>query len=239
MQIAYLEDDVLLSDVFKIGMTAAGVDTHIDHFVRSDDLIKYAEQHQAEVDLFVLDIRVPGTVDGMGAAKKIREMGFKGAILITSAYNKPAKSTLTDLDCIWMAKPWYIIDVARTLFDIVQERKKTLQSAAPPLVQEQKEIPPTQGELEKPPTPATTPISTPQPAVAAAPNQTPGEAQPPVAVVSDQPPGDPQTTPAPSASEPAPVVSATADQEKPDSVLPSELKPVTVTDQDKSESILH
>ncbi|HEX2907778.1 MAG TPA: response regulator [Phototrophicaceae bacterium] len=131
MHIVHLEDDAPLRDILRIALCAADPRTNLRQFISSDDALSYISQHGTEIDAFVLDIRVPGSVDGLGVAQKIREMKYDGAIILTSAYQRPQKDVLSTLDCEWLPKPWHLLEVPQRLMQISKRNKGNDQESLP------------------------------------------------------------------------------------------------------------
>lgn len=115
MHIVHLEDTRPLRDIFKATLTAIRPGCDIHQFMTSDDAITYIQEQGREVDLFVLDVRVPGSLDGLGVAELIKELGCTGAIVMTSAYMSPGRDQLSTLNAHWFQKPWQIEDVQEML----------------------------------------------------------------------------------------------------------------------------
>ncbi|NDJ85851.1 MAG: response regulator [Chloroflexi bacterium] len=120
MHVVHLEDDSPLSEVLKIALTATEPRINLKQFTNSDAAMAYIEEHLEEIDLYVLDIRVPGQLNGLEVAQQVRERGGSGAIVLTSAYTKPDQSFLNDSKVEWMPKPWHILDVPSKLFSLVK-----------------------------------------------------------------------------------------------------------------------
>lgn len=124
MHIVHLEDDLALKELFSVALKAAQPDIKLEQFLNSDNLLSYAmPTEMKDVDIFVLDIRVPGSCNGVEVANRLRKAGYAGPIVITSVYPKPAKEVMQEGDFIWMAKPWYLADAARTINNIVSDNK--------------------------------------------------------------------------------------------------------------------
>ncbi|GAB4516123.1 MAG: hypothetical protein OHK0046_20840 [Anaerolineae bacterium] len=111
MHVLQLEDDNPLREIMKVALVAMRPDIVLKQFVNSDDALAYITEHVHDIDLFILDIRVPGSMDGVTVAQKIRELGCPGIIAITSAYRRPDRKRLAELDCQWLAKPWHVMEV--------------------------------------------------------------------------------------------------------------------------------
>ena len=121
MHIVHLEDESPLREILRVALVAAVPDANLIQFINSDEMVAYVEQHKDDIDLYILDIRVPGKLDGVGVAYKIRELGGEGVIAITSAYNGPNKAQLQELDCQWFPKPWHIMDVLEKLIPSIRK----------------------------------------------------------------------------------------------------------------------
>ncbi len=123
MHILHLEDDSPLREVLKFILSSSEPSVNVHQFISSDDAVKYIEEHPnpEEIDLFILDIRVPGAMDGMEVAQHIRDLGFKSAIVVTSAYRRPNPALLASLDCKWMPKPWHIMDATQELLPLARQ----------------------------------------------------------------------------------------------------------------------
>lgn len=126
MHIVQLEDDNPLLEIMRVALTAAVPSATLKQFVNSDEAIKYIEQHKDDIDLFLLDIRVPGSKDGVEVAQAIRDFGCTGIIAITSAYRRPDRKKLTELNCEWLAKPWHVMDVIDRLIPMIRANRKAI-----------------------------------------------------------------------------------------------------------------
>jgi CheY-like chemotaxis protein len=124
MHIVHLEDDHGLRELLQVSLTAARPSIQLIQFESGDETLDYAAKHLHEIDLFILDIRVPGDHDGLAVTRRLREMEYQGLIVITSAYGKPRHQFLEQYSATWMAKPWYIVDAARTFINMVAEYHK-------------------------------------------------------------------------------------------------------------------
>jgi hypothetical protein len=65
--------------------------------------------------LLLLDVRVLGSTDGIGAAHRLRAAGYKGMVAFTSAFQPPHPSIIRELDCIWLPKPVDLSQMQHTL----------------------------------------------------------------------------------------------------------------------------
>lgn len=121
MRILHLEDDGPLRDILRIALTAASRKLDMKQCTSSDEAMTYAIANLKDIDLYILDIRVPGSMNGVEFAEKLRELGATGRIVITSAYGRPSKEKLTALEAEWMPKPWHILDAPQKLLSMSKE----------------------------------------------------------------------------------------------------------------------
>ena len=115
MEILHLEDDGPLREIMQIALSAADPKLKMTQFIDSDAAIEYITANVDKITLYVLDVRVPGQLDGLGVAQKIRELGSKRPILVTSAYRKPDQEKMAAYNCKWMAKPWHLLDAPQAI----------------------------------------------------------------------------------------------------------------------------
>jgi DNA-binding response OmpR family regulator len=120
--VVHLEDDGPLRDILKVALKAAEPQIDLHQFISGDEAVRYIEQHGQDIDLFVLDIRVPGSLNGMQVAQKIRDLKCPGTIVVTSAYRPPDRDLLTSLSCEWFPKPWHLMDATQKLFQLARGR---------------------------------------------------------------------------------------------------------------------
>ena len=106
VHIVHLEDRKPLRDMLKATLDTLRPGCLVQQFSTGDEAVDYIRQYGQEVDLFLLDMRVPGSVDGLGVAELIQESGCNGVIVLTSAYNSPGRDKLAALNAHWFQKPW-------------------------------------------------------------------------------------------------------------------------------------
>lgn len=123
MLLVHLEDDGPLREILSAALKAVEPDCQIKQFFNSDDALRFIEQSGSMVDLFILDIRVPGSIDGLGVAHKIREIKCPGAIVLTSAYQTPDKAVIQQLASEWFPKPWHILETTSRLLKIAHAKR--------------------------------------------------------------------------------------------------------------------
>lgn len=120
MLIVHMEDEGPLREIMHIALSSADPNLKIQQFSDSDSAVTFIAENIDNINLFLLDVRVPGEIDGMGVAAKIRELGSERPIIITSAYRKPKKVQLEEIKAKWMAKPWHIIDAPQILLPLAK-----------------------------------------------------------------------------------------------------------------------
>lgn len=123
LHILHLEDDGPLRDVLKVALELRDPDCEVHQFIGSDDALSYIERNIGEIDLYVLDIRVPGKLNGVEVAERVRELNSAAMIVITSAYREPERSLLQKLDCQWFPKPWHIMETSQRIVKMAKEHK--------------------------------------------------------------------------------------------------------------------
>jgi CheY-like chemotaxis protein len=217
MRILHLEDDGPLREILAAALKATAPTCEILQFMNSDDALRYATENAQGVDLFILDVRVPGSMNGLQVAEKLRAIHCPGVIVITSAYRAPDEALLRRLSCEWYPKPWHLFEATTKLMTMAQ-RKPADQPVKPTpaapvvaaAVPDVRSAPPAPSAPAAPadqpvePTPtapvaaATVPVMPPAPATPATPTDQPVEPKPaaPVAAatVPEVPPAP--TTPA-------------------------------------------
>ena len=121
MEILHLEDDGPLREIMHIALSSADPHLRMTQFIDSDAAMEYIEANVENITLFVLDVRVPGELDGLGVAQRVRELVSKRPILVTSAYRKPDQEKMTAYNCQWLAKPWHLLDAPQTLLSLARD----------------------------------------------------------------------------------------------------------------------
>lgn len=66
------------------------------------------------VDLFLIDIRLPDG-DGVELARKLRAAGEMRPIALASAWAPPQRAVLTELNAVYVSKPFHLPRLAREL----------------------------------------------------------------------------------------------------------------------------
>jgi nitrogen-specific signal transduction histidine kinase/DNA-binding NarL/FixJ family response regulator len=106
--IVHLEDDLHLFNIFRVALQAVKPDLKIVQFTDAEQLLKYVLRAKNPIDVVILDIRVPGSLNGIQVAQQIRKMQYPVNIIITSAYSAPERRVLSEIDAHFIPKPWNI-----------------------------------------------------------------------------------------------------------------------------------
>jgi CheY-like chemotaxis protein len=122
LSIVHLEDEYTLRDIFKATVEAYNPDITIKQFVDSDSLLNFLSTTLDPIDLIVVDIRVPGSINGIGVVKTLHDWGYNGSIVITSAFRRPDKDLFSALSCEWAPKPWNPIDIMSKLQKLIEAK---------------------------------------------------------------------------------------------------------------------
>jgi DNA-binding response OmpR family regulator len=122
LSIVHLEDEATLRDIFQATVEAYNPQISLKQFVDSDTLMAYISMTSDPIDLFVIDIRVPGSLNGISVVKTLHDWGYNGAIIITSAYRRPDKDLFGALACEWAPKPWNPADIMAKLHELSQAK---------------------------------------------------------------------------------------------------------------------
>jgi DNA-binding NtrC family response regulator len=114
--ILHLEDDIALKETVGELLAAVEPDSEVHQFINSDDAMQYVQSNGTNIDIYLLDVRVPGAVDGVGLARRIRQQSLTGAIIFMSAYSKPDASQMVGITHYeWIKKPWSIDQLLEAL----------------------------------------------------------------------------------------------------------------------------
>ena len=111
LNILHLEDDADLRKSIRDILKVLVPEANVQQFSTSDEALQYVLNGNPEVNLFLLDVRVPGRFNGIGLAHRLRELGYTSTIAFCSAYAKP--SLPGDLNYTWLQKPTGVEDFVR------------------------------------------------------------------------------------------------------------------------------
>lgn len=130
--IVHLEDDHHLFNIFRVALLAVSPALKIVQFTDAELLLRYVLQADSPIDLVILDIRVPGSLNGIQVAQQIRRVQYPVNIVITSAYSAPERRVLSELDAIFIPKPWNIPAMIRQLLSLEVDTQAVQAKPKPP-----------------------------------------------------------------------------------------------------------
>jgi signal transduction histidine kinase/ActR/RegA family two-component response regulator len=119
--IVHLEDDHHLAKILRLALHNTRPDLALTQFTSGESLLDFLNRDPGPVNTFVLDIRVPGAMDGMEVAVHIRRLRPDADIVLTSAYNTPPRHVLTQLRADYVQKPWQVNTLVQRLVGAVPE----------------------------------------------------------------------------------------------------------------------
>jgi CheY-like chemotaxis protein len=119
LNIIHLEDERELSEGMAFVIQEEAPNAMLTQFVSSDDLIAYIDREWQTVNLFILDVRVPGAKTGLEVARYLREIGYAGVIVVTSAYEPPSDALLQELNIHYFRKPWELPQTILNMLSLV------------------------------------------------------------------------------------------------------------------------
>ena len=122
LHVLHLEDEWSLAEIVRTTIALLEPTCQLHQCIDSDRAVEYTAEHLQDLDLLLLDVRVPGSLDGIGVAQRVRELGYKRAIAVTSAFQPPNRALLDELHCAWLSKP---VDLARLQTALRQARRDT------------------------------------------------------------------------------------------------------------------
>ena len=117
IHVLHVEDERDLRTVFAEVIVIIDSEVKLEQFPNADEALVYISAHGKSVDVFVLDIRVPGQISGLDLASKIRELGCPGRIIITTAYQMPPIELLHNLGAEYVSKPWNVPEFFMKILD--------------------------------------------------------------------------------------------------------------------------
>lgn len=123
LHIVHLEDEATLREAVEIALHELQPDADLHQFVDSDSALTYIENHASTIDLYLLDIRVPGRFNGVQVAERISQLNSPGLIVFTSAFEPPRREILNALGAKYLRKPYSLEATAKTLLEWVKHRQ--------------------------------------------------------------------------------------------------------------------
>jgi DNA-binding NtrC family response regulator len=103
MRIIYVEDDGGLRSVVMDTLQYLTPTSQIEVYSNSDDVLRV--NTITNLCLVLMDVRLPGSVNGFSLAKHLRSLGYDGIIALMSAYPRPPSGIIEELRCEWFSKP--------------------------------------------------------------------------------------------------------------------------------------
>jgi CheY-like chemotaxis protein len=167
MSVVHVEDERPLRDILGIAFRAAEPGINLHQFTSGDEALGYIEANGLDIDLFVLDIRLPGTMNGVQIAQKVRDLHLPGYIVLTSAYQAPDHDLLSALHSEYYPKPWHLFELTEKLLKYRMSKSAAQEPTVTPTSSVQ-----TAPTTRSAPTDAPVP-TTPAPAKPIAPSATP------------------------------------------------------------------
>lgn len=118
--ILVVEDEALVRMMVLDLATAAGFE--VVGAGSADEALALAETGR-EIVLLFTDIDMPGTMDGLGLARFVREKWPATAIVVASGKHRPGADELPS-DAVFLPKPYDPRDLVRTIVRIAAPRLK-------------------------------------------------------------------------------------------------------------------
>lgn len=87
----------------------------VTSFASADKALPFWRDHADEIDLVLTDMRMPGTIDGIGFARAVRRReGHQPSIVMISGFEPPPRQMLQDLGITeFISKPFRISELSR------------------------------------------------------------------------------------------------------------------------------
>lgn len=121
LNVVHLEDERDLREGMALVMEVEAPHVSLVQFVESNALVPYIDAHCGEIDLFILDVRVPGAKNGLQIAEYIRSIGCDSVIVITSAFDAPPTSLQHSLGIHYFRKPWDLPDTVFAMLNLTRK----------------------------------------------------------------------------------------------------------------------
>ncbi|MEL6269766.1 MAG: hypothetical protein AAFV33_20150 [Chloroflexota bacterium] len=112
-RIVHLEDDGPLCELTRTALEFTAPHVELVQYKNSDKLLAYIKANHREVDGYIFDIRVIGTMTGFELAQRMRKAGIATPIVLTSAYLKPPRDEMEKYNLEWLAKPANLFDLQK------------------------------------------------------------------------------------------------------------------------------
>jgi len=130
MHVIHVEDEYTLRAVLEIGFKAIEPGMSLRQFRSGDEALPYIRQNGSSIDMFIVDLSLPGGFDGLDLAYKIRELNYPGSIVLTSGCDVPDQGVLRSLHCDYVPKPWQLGQLVQKLPRPVSTRQASHAASA-------------------------------------------------------------------------------------------------------------
>jgi pSer/pThr/pTyr-binding forkhead associated (FHA) protein len=111
LHVVNIEDDRDLQRLMAMAFKESEPNLNLAQFISGDQALPYIMEHKDTIDLFVIDIMLPGKYNGIEIAHLIRQIGAPGHISLTSAFAEPTSDLLSELRAEFFPKPLHILDI--------------------------------------------------------------------------------------------------------------------------------
>ncbi len=121
LKVVHLEDERDLREGLALVIEVEAPHVNLVQFAESNSLVSYIDTSCGDVDLFILDVRVPGQKNGLEIADYIRQIGCESVIAITSAFDAPPSAVQQALGIHYFRKPWTLPDMVFEMLSLCQK----------------------------------------------------------------------------------------------------------------------
>lgn len=123
MHVVHIEDDKPLKEILKVSLEAAEPKLNLHQFISGEDALPYIHQYLDNINLIIIDIRLPGNMNGIQIAELLRKLDYKGNMVLTSAYSRPNSAVLKQLQIDFYPKPWHILDITNKILRLNLDKR--------------------------------------------------------------------------------------------------------------------
>jgi CheY-like chemotaxis protein len=119
IHVAYVEDEPNIAQLLVSGLGLFGIKVR-PVYMSGEELLAHIEDEAfQQVSIFFFDIRLP-KMTGVELAAQLRERGERRPFVLVSAWPKPDKDTLEQLQAEFLPKPFDFPDVIKTIQRLAQ-----------------------------------------------------------------------------------------------------------------------
>jgi DNA-binding NarL/FixJ family response regulator len=115
MHIVHVENGSPLRDILKSALQAAQPMSNLQQFDDGESALAYIERYGRDVDLFIIDICLPGQLTGLDLTSKIRMLACPGYVVLTSGDAPPPQEFLALHRSEYFPKPWHVLKLTQQL----------------------------------------------------------------------------------------------------------------------------